>query len=220
MHYRLMILLVFFLQYSCAPSRFVKPLDKKQQAVNVSLGGALFEYSNLTIPFPLLSATYGYGCDSSLTAFGGVHLTSALYGNVQLEAGATKRLVKQHGLQPAISITPEVNLLYHPKESVRLFPQLDVNAYWDHNKQRNFFYIGLSNWFELAQTKAFNQKQPDHWFLSPQAGETFVRKKGSFTIEAKWIAPNIYNPGSVVIYKTPVQHHGAAAIYFSYTRKF
>lgn len=43
----LTVLLALFSNYSCGPSRFVKPLDKKEQAVNGSLGGALFEYSNL-----------------------------------------------------------------------------------------------------------------------------------------------------------------------------
>jgi hypothetical protein len=56
--------------YSCAPTRFVKPLDKKQQAVNLSLGGPLIGYSGLTIPMPFLTATYGYGIDSTLTGFG------------------------------------------------------------------------------------------------------------------------------------------------------
>ncbi len=52
---------------SCAPSRFVKPLAKGEQAINVAVGGPVITYSNLPVPLPLLSATYGYGIDSSLT---------------------------------------------------------------------------------------------------------------------------------------------------------
>ncbi|MBK9319173.1 MAG: hypothetical protein IPM91_10340 [Bacteroidetes bacterium] len=46
---------------SCAPQRFVKPLEKQQQAVNASLGGVLFDYNGTTIPMPFLTLAYGYG---------------------------------------------------------------------------------------------------------------------------------------------------------------
>ncbi len=65
---------------SCAPACFVKPLADKQKAVNLSVGGPLFKYSDLVVPMPLLTATYGYGIDSTLTGFGALNITSALYG--------------------------------------------------------------------------------------------------------------------------------------------
>lgn len=205
--------------YSCSPTRFVKPLDAKQKALNLSLGGPLLDYHSLPVPMPFLTATYGYGIDSSLTGFGAVNITSALYGNVQLELGLTKRLLRQNKNLPAISINPVANIIYRNKDAFRIFPQLDVNAYWDYNKGRNFFYFGISNWFELKSEKAFNEKQQAHWLVTPLIGETFVRKKWNYTIEAKVIAPNISNKG-VVDYKTPLGDHGAIGIYFSLTRKF
>ncbi|MEO5647945.1 MAG: hypothetical protein ABIQ56_06250 [Chitinophagaceae bacterium] len=205
--------------YSCAPSRFVKPLDAKQQAINVSLGGPIINYSDLPIPMPFVTATYGYGIDSSLTAFGSVNITSAFYGNAQLELGVTKRLLKQQNGFPGLSINPVANIVYRNKDAFRLFPQIDINAYWDHNKGRYFFYAGLSNWFELKSKGAFNEDQENHWILSPYIGETFVRRRWNYSIEAKVIAPNISNWG-VVEYKTPFGNKGALGIYFSVTRKF
>src|ERR1044071_5298534 len=102
---RVLIICICFLA-SCAPTRFVKPLNAKQKAVNLSLGGPLIDYSDLTIPMPFLTATYGYGFDSTLTGFGSLNITSALYGNLHLELGATKRLSRQHGKIPAVSINP------------------------------------------------------------------------------------------------------------------
>jgi hypothetical protein len=216
---RIFILGIVFIS-ACAPTRFVKPLDAGQKAVNLSLGGPLIDYSNLTIPMPFLTATYGYGIDSTLTGFGSVNITSALYGNVQLELGATKRLFKQRGGIPAVSINPVANIIYRNKDAFKFYPQVDINAYWDYNKGRNFFYAGLSNWFELESKRSLNEEQNNHWFLSPLIGETFVRRKWNYSIEAKVIAPNVSSGKGVVDYKTPFSDHGAIGIYFGLTRKF
>jgi hypothetical protein len=206
--------------FACAPSRFVKPLDKGQQAVNLSLGGPLIEFGGLVIPTPLLTATYGKGFDSTLTGFASVHLTSALYGNAQVELGMVKRLRRQNGAAPGISITPVANLIYRNKDAKKFYPQLDLNAYWDFNRGRNFFYAGISNWFELSARRTLEQKQEHRWLLSPVVGQTFVRQRHNFTIEAKIIAPHIRYESSIVDYKSPLGKNGAFGIYFSYTKKF
>jgi hypothetical protein len=205
---------------SCAPARFVKPLAKKQQAVNLSLGGALISYSKLTIPMPFVTATYGIGIDSTLTAFGALNLSSLLYGNAQVELGATKQIFKQRGATPGISITPVANIIYRNKDASKFYPELDMNAFWEYNRKRNFLYVGVSNWFELAGKRVHDQKQEHHWIFTPMIGETFVRSKWNYNIEMKVIAPNIANNTSTVDYKTPFGTHGAFGIYIGCTRKF
>jgi hypothetical protein len=213
-------LLALFTLFSCAPVRFVKPLEKKQSAVGVSLGGPLIDFSNITIPMPLVSASYGYGIDSTLTGFGGINLTSAIYGNAQVDLGVTKQLLKQDGYRPALSITPVANFIYRNKDAKKLYPQLDISAFWEYNRKKDLVYAGLSNWFELSSQKSYGQDQPHHWLLTPLVGQTFVRKKGDFTIEAKVLASNIYYKSNVVDYKSPFGKNGAFGIYFGYTRKF
>lgn len=205
---------------SCAPVRFVKPLEKNQSAISVSLGGPLIDFSNLTIPMPLLSAAYGYGIDSTLTGFAGVNITSAAYGNAQLDLGITKQLLQQNGYRPAISITPVANLIYRNKDANKFYPQVDISAFWEYNNKRDLVYAGLSNWFELASSKSYNQDQTHHWLVTPLVGQTFIRKKWDFTIEAKVLASNLYHKSSVVDYKSPFGNNGAFGIYFGYTRKF
>lgn len=212
--------LAAFALFSCAPTRFVKPLADGQHAVNVALGGPLFEFGNMVIPMPLLSAAYGYGMDSTLTAFGGVNITSGVYGNVQLDLGVTKQVWQQAGALPAVSITPVANFIYRNKDAKKFYPQLDVNAFWQFNQQRNFLYVGVSNWFELSRKKAHDQQQANHWLVTPQIGQTFVRKKWDFTIEAKLLAPHLSYESNVVDYKSPLGKNGAFGIYFGYTRKF
>jgi hypothetical protein len=214
------LLVLFCLLASCAPSRFVKPLAAKEKAVNLSLGGPLIVYSGLTIPVPFVTATYGYGVDSSLTGFGSINLTSALYGNVQFELGVTKNIIRQHGNAPGISVSPVANVILRPKERGKLYPQLDLNAYWNFNHDRNLIYAGLSNWFELSGKKASGLKQTNHWLLSPMIGHSFIRKMHELILEAKVLAPGLQNDRQTVDYQTPFGTHGALGIYFAYTRKF
>lgn len=213
-----LVISIFFM--SCAPARFVKPLDNKQQAVNLSVGGPLIDYSDVPIPMPFLTATYGYGFDSTLTGFGSLNITSLLYGNIQVEMGLTKQLLKQKGLVPGLSFNPVANIIYRNKDAFTVYPQLDVNAFWDFNQNRNFVYMGLSNWFELSGKKAHNQEQEKHWLISPMIGQTFVRKKWNYNIELKFITPGIQNNNSPVEYKSPFGNNGAVGIYFGCTRKF
>jgi hypothetical protein len=213
-------IVLLFCLVSCSPARFVKPLAKHQQAIDVSFGGPLFKYEKTTIPMPFLSATYGYGIDSTLTGFGSVNITSALYGNMQLELGVTKQVVKQHGLQPGVSLIPVCNIIYRNRDAAKIYPQLDVFTYWEYGKKQNYFYAGINNWFEVAKTRTLEQEQQNHWILTPVAGHSFSNKKWNINIEAKVIAPSISNEKLVVDYQTPFNRNGAFGVYVGYTRKF
>jgi hypothetical protein len=212
--------LVSFALASCTPMRFVKPLDKKQQAANLSFGGALIRYNAATIPIPFLTAGYGYGIDSTLTGFATVNITSALFRNLQLDLGITKQILKQQKYYPAISVSPAFDFIYQNKYAVKFFPQVAVNAFWEYGRHNNMVYAGLDNWFELAAKRAYGERQEKHWFFMPALGHSFCGKKGSFQTELRAIAPNMSNEKLVVEYKTPFKTHGAFGVYIGYTRKF
>ena len=205
---------------SCAPMRFVKPLDKKQHAAGLSFGGELFKYGNTTITMPFLTANYGYGIDSTLTGFASVNITSGLFKNVQLGFGATKQLLRQKKFIPSLSVSPAFEFIYQNKNAAKFYPQLAVNAFWEYGKKKNLVYVGIDNWFELAGKKAYGIKQENHWIFMPAIGHGFCGKKGMFTIETRVIAPNLSNEKLVVEYQTPFGTHGAFGIYIGYTRKF
>jgi hypothetical protein len=205
---------------SCSPSRFVKPLKKNQSAANISFGGPLIEFGTATIPIPFLTANYGYGIDSTLTAYASCNITSALYGNLQLELGATKQLMKQKKYFPSIVTTLQLNPIFRSKKAFNVYPQIDLILSWEYGKRKNYFYLGESNWFELSQERTLNQSQKNHVIITPLVGHSFNAKKWNFNIEAKIIAPNLSNEKIIVDYQTPLKNKGAFGVYLGYTRKF
>jgi hypothetical protein len=216
-------LFIFFIAAalsSCAPMRFVKPLAKKEQACSVTFGGELIRYGSSTIPVPFLTANYGYGIDSTLTGFASVNITSALFGNVHVDVGATKQISHQEKFLPAVSITPDLGFIYRNSNAMKLYPQLAINAFWEYGKKNNIVYAGIDNWFELAGKRAYGVKQKNHWFMMPALGHGFCGRKGMFTTEVRVIAPNISNEKLVVEYQTPFGTHGAFGVYIGYQRKF
>jgi len=222
----------------CAPSRFVKPLEKGEQAINVHVGGALVKVPDVaTIPLPLTSLTYGRGLTNNTTVFGSWHTTSALFGVYQFEIGGVHRLYGGGLKKIGITATPALNFAYDKFEkNAKLWPMLDVNAYWDYRKafvpasavtvegnaaraQRKFnqfFYAGVGNWFELSSTGAHGREQPTNWLLSPQVGHSWRSEKRSFQLELKWLAPGRSNENIVVDYASP-GNKGALGFYFSYS---
>ncbi len=101
----------------------------------------------------------------------------------------------------------------------KLWPQVDLNAYWNYKQKRNFFYTGVANWFELSSTKAHGEDQNTQWICNLHVGHTFVRNKWNYNLEAKYLAPGIERLPNVVDYKG-FGSSGAAGLYFSVTRKF
>lgn len=205
---------------ACAPARFVQPLAARQQAVSVSLGGPLIGYSRAVIPLPFLTAAYGYGFTGTLTGFGAVNITSALYGNAQVELGLSKQLLAPHGWVPGLSVSPAATLIYRPRDVGKLYPTLDAYARWDYRQRRCYTYVGVSNWVELSSTRAFGQPQPHRWLLTPLVGTVLGGEHWSYTLEGKVLVPSIANNFNTADYRTPFGTHGALGVYLGCTRKF
>lgn len=211
---------IVLLTQRCAPSRFVKPLAKNENALSVNLGGALIHYGKAVTPLPLTSLMYGRGLCKSTTAFGSVHLTSALFGNFQTDLGLCQRLYKNDSLRFGITLNPAINMVYDKWEkNFRAWPQLDINVYKDMMHQKGFVYLGLTNWFELTSTRAHGEPQHTHLLVNPHVGFTYNPKKWSYSIECKFLAMNRKNVPNVVDY-VGIKQHGAVGLYLNVMRKF
>lgn len=219
----LLLLLTLILINSCAPTRFVKPLEKDQKAVSFNVGGPLIGFGGLTIPIPFSALTYGHGLNNKTTVFGSVHTTSLLYGNFQTDIGVLREIKSYNSanrLIPGISISIVANLIYGSFENdFKFWPQGDLNFYWNINKDKNFIYTGFSNWFELAGIKEHQQIQPYHWFFNPHIGISGQEGKWNSQVEIKYLAPGISNENIVVDYRS-FGNTGAIGVYYSIIRKF
>ena len=210
---------------SCAPSRYVRPLEKGQKAITGNFGGPLLKFSGLTIPLPLTAIAVGYGIKDGLTIYGGMHTTALSFGVIQGELGVVKEFVKPDSLnkfKPGFSMSYTTNLLVDTWEkNFKFWPQVDANLYWNYNLNRNdYFYIGVSNWFELSGFRAHDEPQLNHWIFNPQVGIVFDQPNWSYNIEAKYLATNYSNRNIVVDYAKPWGENGGLGIYLSISKKF
>lgn len=212
------VLLVALGFSSCAPTRYVQPLAKKQQAVTANFGGPMIGFAGAVIPIPLSAVGYGYGIDSNTTVYGNLHTTSLLYGVIQTDIGVCRRLYTRNGF----GISANVSGMFAVDKwegNFRAWPLVDLNAWKNYGTHGNFVYAGVGNWFELSKLRAHGEPQPTHWIFDPHIGITFCKPKWHYQIESRWLAPNIYNLPNVVDYKAP-GHHGAIGLYFGVYRLF
>lgn len=207
---------------SCSASRFVEPIEQGKVAAGINFGGPVIDYGGMPIPIPLSSLEAGYGWKENLTVYGGIHLTSMAFGNVQFDLGGTYKVLNQNNLIPNVSISPSFNTLWVPKSSFKIWPVLDANAYWNYGKKNSYVYVGINNYFELSGTKALDQPQGMPLVLSPQIGHVLKGKdrKWEFTTEIKFIAPYARTSYTFVPYVGLTGEYGATGIYLGYRRYF
>lgn len=220
-----LIILTISTLASCAPSRYVQPLEKGEKAVTASLGGPLTQIPGVaTVPIPHTNLTFGQGLTENITVFGGWYPTASIFGVWQFEAGGVFGLINKENW--GISTTPMLNFTIDKWETnAKLWPNLDVNAYWEKpfkNKENKswLFYGGFNNWFEFAPDKAFEEPVNQRYLFSPQIGARLKGEKWDYNLEYKLIAPGINNEKFTVTYSSIVGASGANGLYFSIYRRF
>jgi len=208
---------VFFLAswlISCAPTRFVKPLEKGQKAISASFGGPAIHYSKAILPIPFTTLCYAQGISQSVTGFGALHFTSSLFGNIQSDIGASIKLFeKQSGI--GISVSPALQIGYSvstPK-SLRLWPTLDLNIFYNLKSKKSYIYAGSNVWFELSKYKAHQELQSRHLIPNVQFGYVKANKLWNHQFEVKFLGIGIQNTPGVVEY---VGFHGRGSFGFYY----
>jgi hypothetical protein len=205
---------------ACAPTRFVQPLPKDHYAATASLGGPLFTFSDMTIPMPLSSLAVGYGIADKTTIFGGLHTTALAFKDIQLDLGAVHELLAQDKFIPAISVAPVANVITAMRDGAfRIWPEVDLNFYWDYISNGNLIYVTSGNWFELSGTRADDAEQTNHWLMNFGLGHIFSSEHWQYTTVFKYIAAGLANEPS------PVEYHGLSGngtfgVYLALTRKF
>jgi hypothetical protein len=186
---------------SCAPSRFVKPLQKKEQAVSFSLGGPVIKYSGAPVPMPFTTLAYGRGLTEKITCFGSLHTTSLLFGNLQSDIGSTFLLVEKPGRR-GLSATPALQVAYNmgTKNSFRIWPSTDLNG-WIHLKESpSYVYGGVDAWFEPSGRRAHDQPQSRHVIPNIHTGIVLAGTKWNHQLQVSYLGAGIPNLPGVVDY--------------------
>ena len=206
---------------SCSSSRFVEPLEKKQHAIGINLGGPLINFGGTIIPTPMSSIVYGYGLDSNLTLFGGLHTTSLIFNNFHSDFGVTYQFINQNKYTPSLSGSFNNTIVTSLRTgTTRYWPQVDLNGYWNFSKRNHFWYVGLSNWFELRSKRAHDLEQIKRWLPNPQAGVTLKTKTFQFNLEYKLLAVGISSNDVFVPYQSLSNNKGAMGLYLGITKTF
>lgn len=196
-------------------------------AIGANIGGPTINFNNAPLPLPLTALEIGYGIDSNLTIHSGLHTTSLIFGNIQFDLGATYKLLNQKYFRPNISITPGINFaskIWRTSTQVdgtaKLWPTLDINAYWNYSKKAHYFYLGCNSYFELARESALNQTRKQHWLFSPQIGHVLKGKNNQwqFFTELKFIAPYLDNRFVFVDYKSIIKGRGSTGFYIGFRK--
>ncbi|MFT5820106.1 MAG: hypothetical protein ACI8ZM_001340 [Crocinitomix sp.] len=206
---------LLIINQACAPSRFVEPLEKGEVSVGGTFGGPVIDFGG-PIPMPISTIEVGYGYDTNLTIFGALHTTAAVFGNLQLDVGISYQFLEQKKYIPNLSIMPSFNVIYNFEyKSLKFWPVLDLNAFWNYGKRTNYFYVGVNNYFELNGKMAFEQDQISPWLFSPQFGHVFKGKQENWqlTTEFKLLAPYLNNETAFVPYKSLLGTNGATAFF-------
>ena len=207
--------LLFF--YACSPSRLVKPLKKGEQVVSGSFGGPLIKFAGAPIPLPFSTVAYAKGLNDKISAFGGLHTTSLLFGNFQTDIGLCMDVYSKNKI--GVSITPAIQtaVSYKDIHSFRLWPSLDANVRYEFTK--GFMYAGMHNWFELSKVRANDTKQ-EKWILpNYHIGFTKTNTKWDHQFEVKWLLPSTAIYPGVVDY-IGLNGKGSFGLYYCITRKF
>jgi hypothetical protein len=212
---------LFFL-YSCAPTRYYKPLDTGEHAVHASFGGPIIQVPGIaTMPIPFTSVGYGYGLRDNLTLYGSWQTTSAIFGVIHTDFGATMNI--WHNETMGVSVSPGFTFLIDGFDwKPSLYPQLDLNYYWtygrkqDQNKSQDF-YVGFDNWLDLRARLAHDVPNTNRLIWNTHIGHSFNRNLWSYQLELKLLAPYINN-NVVVDYVSPLGDNGAVGFYFGVKR--
>jgi hypothetical protein len=225
-------LAAFYLS-ACAPARFVEPLEKGEQVLTGHFGGPVAKVPGIgAIPIPFTSIGYGRGITHTTTLMGALQTTSLAFGVGQFEVGASQRIWKNDRM--GVSGQVNVNfLLDFYTGANRIWPQLDANYYFKYGKEwkpvkldrfcveqpknYNFFYAGMSNWFDFYRIESQGRPNEQLWIPNFQLGHQWIRPKLSYQAEIKILAPTYSNENIVVPYPSLLQNRGAMGLYFGIT---
>jgi hypothetical protein len=210
----------FILLFACNPTRIVQPIPEGEFRAGANFGGSIIKYGSAPIPVPLTSIYGAYGLNNNTTGFASLHTTALMYGVLQTDLGVTRQVLAPNKYIPGLSVSPIANIMFDTWEHhFSLYPQLDVNAYWNYGKKQKLVYLSMNNWFELRTQRPHGEPQPNQWLPSFGLGHQWNYSTYGLQLELKYVAPTQSNQNIVVDYVS-FNSKGALGFYIGVHRKF
>ena len=186
---------ILYFIFSCSPVRSIRPLEKGQSAVNLSLGGPITQVGKTYLPLPLICMGYNYGLLQTMDIEAGLNFTDLLFGIANIQIGANWRPILPETYRPGFIVSPRFFAMtdFTPGAS-RFYPDIGLTALWKIRKQY-YCYVGWDNWIELNSVRDDGLKQQHHWLVAPYVGTDLGNDCWSFQVEIKLYTPNLSNQG-------------------------
>lgn len=204
---KLITILIIAILASCAPSRYVVPLTRREKAIGLAYGGAILEKDGVAMPAPLVSFSYAKGKTDKLTYFTAAQISPMFDGYFAGEIGALKEW--KYWQQKKIGLTTNfvANVMTDNKDGgFNFFPQFDMNLYWHFKsdphyhcdcpgdpKWKMFTYVGFQSHFNVVADYELMAPFDEDVILSPHFGYSFGTGKWRLSTELKWIQPWVDN---------------------------
>lgn len=231
---KILIIAVVLLFASCAPTRYVVPLNKREKSVGVAFGGPVIEDNGAVMPAPFLSLTYAKGKTDKLTYFGGLQLSPVFDGYYAGEIGALREWKWWSKRKIGLTTNFVANVFSDNKGGgFNFFPQFDMNLYWHFRSDPHYFcdcpgdskwkmfaYSGFQTHYNVVSNYDLKDPFKDDILFSPHVGYSFGTGSWRFVTEVKWIQPWVDNTVHDPMIWNPAMETGTFGGYLTYYHSF
>lgn len=231
---KLLVALSILILTSCAPTRYVVPLQRKEKAIGIAYGGPVIEDDGVVMPAPLVSFTYAKGKTNKLTYFGGLQLSPIFDGFYAGEIGALKEWKWWSKRKLGLTTNFVANVMTDNKDGgFNFFPQFDMNLYWHFKsdphyycdcpgdpKWKMFLYTGFQTHYNVVSDYEFTDPFKDDVLFSAHFGYSFGAGKWRLNTELKWIQPWVDNTVHDPRIWNPAMEYGTFGGYLTFYHNF
>lgn len=177
----------------CGTVASVRPIGKDRSSLTFCSGGPIAPVFDIQMPIPYSVLRYRRGINENTDFHCGLHPTMMVLGNIALEAGVTKLLVKQNGPRPVLVLEGSVYGFMHVFDisTTRAYPEIGLVASYSLSRGGHLVYFGIQNIIQYDEP---------YWIFAPLMGVELPIGRFNVNLEAKWYAPTEQSDNRIVDY--------------------
>jgi hypothetical protein len=169
---------------SCALPHTVRTAGAGRTVLHASLGGPLVDNLGAPVPVPAVVVTAQHGLTDAWDLYGSFHVLPAVFGNLGIDFGTTRRLMQQRRAIPEWTLSLRVSFLTDFTEA-RAYPEVESHVSWIVGR-RWLLYAGLHtlwDFFHVGDT-------PGRVLWGPVLGaDVRFGRRWAFGLALRWVSP-------------------------------